>query len=499
MFLTGVGNAVLSAFLLLLTTLISWFVVHAKSRTLRLLGGVSLNRIHFEDTRTIISLIAPSVFVGWIVSLLYVALKGGTAQVSLVGWKTFVTLIAVVVLIGVFATVFSLIASPKSQHIAQRQIPLKRFKQLGNITGAITIFLALLVVPSTASDAIISYRLAKEHSLWQSMQKTVRMSFSEIDPLETKEMLPEVEALFKRMQSENNLRTSLVIDKAISMTKEEMGEYDHVIITDNAWVDAFGVGIDKQGTSGKLTSIDFHKISLPLATFFKEQLPLWTKTGEMQPDGVGFYEYTGNNFIALPPNVGLAKETVQAKNPLVILVDDPVSILKMKGFLLYAASSGNVVFSNEEKLRSALDESPVKPYVSSIDGIADLAIERAKKFNKEGRYYMMACILILSAMLVAGIMSAQLWVGTNRKRIFTLHTFGRTYSSIIKPIVRKELFTVPIVIIVGAVVAYKIKYPSIFILIIVALSIALLYAVGSLLAYRLCARQTFHQTSHRYY
>lgn len=46
----GIGNAVLISFFLFLTTVIVWFVTHAKARALRLLGGVPLQRIHFEDT-----------------------------------------------------------------------------------------------------------------------------------------------------------------------------------------------------------------------------------------------------------------------------------------------------------------------------------------------------------------------------------------------------------------------------------------------------------------
>lgn len=36
----GIGNAVLISFFLFLTTVIVWFVTHAKARALRLLGGV---------------------------------------------------------------------------------------------------------------------------------------------------------------------------------------------------------------------------------------------------------------------------------------------------------------------------------------------------------------------------------------------------------------------------------------------------------------------------
>jgi hypothetical protein len=234
------------------------------------------------------------------------------------------------------------------------------------------IILALLIIPTTITAAYISHQLSEDYALWQSMQKNVSLSFGDIDSLETEEMLPQVEVFFNDMKIDNNLRLSYVIDKAIGLNKEELGGYDHLVVTDQAWVDAFDVGIDRQGAGGKLTSIDFENLSSPLKAFLNAQLPLWTKTRETQPEGLGFYEFTGEKFLALPPNVGLGANTIQAKKPLVILVNNLLAILKTKGFLLYVASSGNVVFPDEEQLRLALSKSSIKPYVVSIDGISSM-------------------------------------------------------------------------------------------------------------------------------
>lgn len=70
----GIGNAVLISFFLFLTTVIVWFVTHAKARALRLLGGVPLQRIHFEDTLTIISLTSQGFFVGCAAFFIYLGI-----------------------------------------------------------------------------------------------------------------------------------------------------------------------------------------------------------------------------------------------------------------------------------------------------------------------------------------------------------------------------------------------------------------------------------------
>ena len=99
--------------------------------------------------------------------------------------------------------------------------------------------------------------------------------------------------------------------------------------------------------------------------------------------------------------------------------------------MLPACSSGNVVFPDENLLRTELAKTPVKDYVVSIDTIADVALSQAQKFAKEAVFYVIACILIFVSMIFAGILTAQLWVSENRKRIFTLHTFGKSYKEII--------------------------------------------------------------------
>ena len=493
----GIGNAIITAFLLFLTTLIAWFVTHAKARTIRLLGGISGKRIHTEDTISIMKIVTSGFLIAWIAILGYIAFINGIKQIPLIILQSFISLILLLLLSGFFTVVISVLVRPKTEHIAYRKIPLKKFRQLGTAARIMSIILALLIIPSTINSAYILQQLSKEYSLWENMQSNVSLSFGDIDSLETEEMLPNIETFFNDMEQKNNLSLSLVIDKSILLNKEEYGGYDHLIITDKAWVDSFDIGVNNEKKGGKLTEINFEKLGESLQGFLNTQLPLWTKTGEVQPEGIGFYEFTGEKFLALPANIGYGGSTIQAQNPLVILVDNPTSILKMKGFMLYAASSGNVVFPDEDVLRLALSDSPIKEYVVSIDTIADVALEQAQKFGKEAVFYIMACILIFIAMIFAGIMNAQLWVDSNKKRIFTLHTFGKTYNEIIQSSFMKELIIAVLTIIIGCIISFMIRHPNPITLIVVAFAITFLYGIGNLVAYQVCIRQVFYQMSRR--
>ena len=493
----GIGNAIITAFLLFLTTLIAWFVTHSKARTIRLLGGVSSKRICLEDTISIMTIASSGFFIAWITILGYIVFKNGFIQTRLIILESFISFILLLLLSSFFIMMISILVQPKIEHVAHRKIPLKRFRQLGTATRITSIILALLIVPSTITSAYIVQKLSEEYSLWESMQSNVSLAFSNINALKTDEMLPNVEMIFSDMKQKNNLSVSLVIDKSISLSKEEYGGYDHIIITDKSWVNSFDIGINKDENNGKLTQIDFQKISKPLQNFLNAQMPLWTKTEEIQPEGIGFYEFTGNKFLALPANVGYGGNTIQAKNPLVILVDNPVATLKTNGFLLNAASSGNVVFQNEEVLRLALADSPIKEYVVSIDTIAGTALEQAQKFGKEAVFYTMACILIFVAMIFAGVMNAQLWTASNKKRIFTVHTSGKTYNEIIQPPFKRELIIEILTIITGCIISFIIKHPNPVVLIFVAFTITFLYGTGNLISYKVCVKKIFYQMSRR--
>lgn len=346
LFQNGIGNAVLASFLLLVTTIITWIFQHAKARSIRLLGGVKAGKIHVEDTTTIVSFIFVGFLLGLFISLGYVGVIKDIRQIPLVFNRLILCLLLFLLGMGIIIALLSLIASPKAAHIAKRQIPLKRFSIMGKLSHVLVMFLSLIVIPTIITSLLITNQLSKDYALWDKMQNVVRLSMIDLDSLEQETTLPDVEAFFSKMQAANNVSLSLVIDKAIFLEPHRMGGYDHIIMTDRAWIDLLEIGMETEGKGGKLIEKNVKDLPSELSSFLEGQIPLWTKQNNVYPaQGLTFYEYVGTKFLALPPNVGLAGETVQAENPLVILLDGQLTdIVKTKGFLLSLASSGNIVF-----------------------------------------------------------------------------------------------------------------------------------------------------------
>ncbi len=493
--LHGIGNAVLISFFLLLTTIIVWFVTHAKSRALRLLGGISLQRIHFEDTLTIISLAIQGFLMGCAVFLIYLGIVSGINHLSLMLLPTAYTVITFIVVSIAVVLLVSLIVQPKAKHLSFRKIPLKQFRLLGRVSLVLSIILALMVVPTTITMASAYRALSNDYALWESLKDAVSISYNDVDSLYTEDWMPKVESFFVQMEDQDNLCLSMAIDRAILLDKDEMGKYDHIVITDRAWVEATGLDRNLNGDN-YLIPINYEDIHAKLREFLSAQLPVWTNAGEAQPEGLGFYEFSGNSFLVLPPNTAFGNSTIQAKNPLVILVEDPVKTLKISSFLLPMSSSGNVVFKNEAILRAALNESPLLEKISHIDSFTEGALQYAQLFKQES-FYFAACALCLVSMCVAGVMSAQLWVGENRRRIFTLHTAGSKYGAIIKPALRKEIIIAVCTVLVGGFITYFIRRPELPLLLLSSVILFLLYVLLNYVGYILFSRREFLKMSFR--
>lgn len=245
--LHGIGNAVLISFFLLLTTIIVWFVTHAKSRALRLLGGISLQRIHFEDTLTIISLAIQGFLMGCAVFLIYLGIVSGINHLSLMLLPTAYTVITFIVVSIAVVLLVSLIVQPKAKHLSFRKIPLKQFRLLGRVSLVLSIILALMVVPTTITMASAYRALSNDYALWESLKDAVSISYNDVDSLYTEDWMPKVESFFVQMEDQDNLCLSMAIDRAILLDKDEMGKYDHIVITDRAWVEATGLDRNLNG------------------------------------------------------------------------------------------------------------------------------------------------------------------------------------------------------------------------------------------------------------
>ena len=156
-------------------------------------------------------------------------------------------------------------------------------------------------------------------------------------------------------EQEDNLLLSYVVDSAIDLSAD-LGDYDHLVFTNPQWIERFG-------DSGKLKPVEYSSLSKDMQAFLDSQMPLLTNDGSVLPEGTGLYEYEGGGLLAFPVNVTLgAAKPIEAKNPLVVLIDNPVEILKADSCMLPLTSSGNVLFLDNDNFQQVFENSELKDY-----------------------------------------------------------------------------------------------------------------------------------------
>ena len=221
------------------------------------------------------------------------------------------------------------------------------------ITSILLAVLALSTLTACSQKTVVSY----------DAEGIVQIAYSEIDTVCDDDALAlEGEKIITAMQNSGDLLLSLVVDSSIEITAQELAGYDHLVVTNPEWIDRFSNDAD-------LKPVNYDTIPAGMRDFLTAQMPLWTKDGSVLPDGVGLYEYTGDGLLAFPSNVGETADAISAKNPLIVMIQSPAATMDAKGFLLPLTSSGNLLFTDEEKLTAQLEDSLVSPYVLEVEGV----------------------------------------------------------------------------------------------------------------------------------
>ena len=156
-------------------------------------------------------------------------------------------------------------------------------------------------------------------------------------------------------EQEENLLLSYVMDSAIELSAE-LGNYDHLVFTNPQWIERFG---DLE----KLKPIEYSNLSKDMQIFLETQMPILTNDGSVLPEGIGLYEYEDGSLFAFPVNVTLgAAEPIEAKKPLIVLIDNPAETLKADSCMLPLTSSGNVLFLDNDNFQQLFENSELKDY-----------------------------------------------------------------------------------------------------------------------------------------
>ena len=191
----------------------------------------------------------------------------------------------------------------------------------------------------------------------------VEINYSKIDPVADNETLMlTADEIFTKLDNNDNLLLSFVIDSSIEITSKELGKYEHLVFANKKW-------IEKYDNMYNLKEIEFDSLPKGLQDFMNIQMPILTSNKEVLPKGIKLYTYNGNGLFSLPCNVGYGAKAMKIKQPLIVYIDKVTDVMDSHSFTIPLSSSGNIIFDNKEELKRFTENSELKEYINEITNI----------------------------------------------------------------------------------------------------------------------------------
>lgn len=495
---SGAGFALLSVVVLLVSVVMTWFLTRARSRSLRLLGGVAPWRVHSWDIWFLARMILVWSVLGWVVSCAVVSAERGVERLGVfAAWSaSILAVIDLAVVAGCVAV--SYLARPTVTALAAREPPLMVFRRMGGLVRFVAVLVAAAVLPFTVHFAQTATSAQVEAGRWVDARGAVKVTMSSVvDTASRDQYLPGLTAFVEQVDQAGISALSFTLDQALGMRPEELGPFDHVIITDPSFVALMQIGVDRGGPHGGLTPLRDADIPTALRQTLAGQLEVSTKAGTSDPGGVAYFTYTGDETFPAIGSTLTGGATVQAKHPLVIVAEHPLTTFTTEGFTLSMMVNGNLIFTDADLLRTLLHDNELTALVTSIDNVADTTLDAAQSYAQQAQLGVVATVLAVLALVVALVQAAQIWAGTNQRRIFTLHSSGRSYWSIQSHQAVVEGVFILVVVMAAAGVSAATYGTTPAQTVFVLGPIIPLYLVGSVAAHRVAAGTVFAASLHR--
>ncbi len=115
----------------------------------------------------------------------------------------------------------------------------------------------------------------------------VEITYIEIYPVcDAEGLRTECEKVLTSMQESDDIVLSFVVDCSMLIEENGLGQYDHLVMVNLAW-------IDKYDDMSTLQAVSLADISAELREFLEVQLPVWIVAVSVLPAGIRLYEYKG--------------------------------------------------------------------------------------------------------------------------------------------------------------------------------------------------------------
>jgi hypothetical protein len=428
LFNTGAWLPFLTCIVLLVSLTVSWYVLRARARTLKILNGARSPKILIDDYLSLLRVSCLPVLAGIIVAFAFVGLSGKGAFLFPFGITTLAFLSFALAVMTISAVLISVLTWPTVAGIASRLAPERHFRLVGEVLKAATLVLVALSLPAAGSAIAVATNLSDQGTRWDALSGLVSVRIGTANPTEFDSQMTHMDALVQAADRAGVLTFSYAISGSRDPELEK-GGFDGLVMVNREYLEKIAplmgltVTPDRPlGDQGR--SIPHSELSPGLEESLSNSFELWNRAGRSQDgfeENFATYAYLGpKSFPGLVPSIG---EMENFQRPLIAVIESPSSTFD-SSFLSSTLSSGNQTFSDSEWLRNYLAQSPFNDYVLSIDRVSDSGLFMSQQENQTASVRILSYSLVMLALLASIAVSAWIYALARSRRLFAQRTSG---------------------------------------------------------------------------
>lgn len=394
-----------------------------------LIGGVPYIQVRWSLAVCAFLSLTQGLLVGYLIFSIYIIFfAGGITQLHIIASAILPTVLLLSVIAVIAGSALGGATAPSFESLHQRKassLPIRILKSSLTVCSLLIVVVGIFLGCSLLENERM---LMSQSSMYEQMASATRISLRAL-PSERNDggisySQEHIERLVDEAERSNILLVSLDVRQSMSLSESAYNGYDGYVIANKAYLDLLGIGIETNGVNGSITPLridDVPETALELAS-------LWS--GDSISDHFSFWSYSGSGLLALGANTSQGGQNIVYDNPLVILIEAPMSSFNYEGFTSAMLSTGNVFFSDYDTLDELISATDSGEFIASIDRLFEVAQLYAQIASSRANVLLSAIIAACAVVISMAIQSALSWSSLNRKRVFANRSSGKSYPRI---------------------------------------------------------------------
>ncbi|WP_229230738.1 hypothetical protein [Sinomonas cyclohexanicum] len=437
---TGAWLAFLTCTILLVALVIGWYVLRAKARTLKILGGAPAHRILIEDLVSLAGVTLPGALLGVAGACIVVAAMGRAGYLPAFIVTALVFLSCCGALLVVCALLVTAFTWPAVAAIAGREPPERHFTALSEILKVAALIVVAAVLPVVGASIAEATRSASDSAQWSALsdQVTIRAGFrSDAEFVRSQASMTE---MANAAAAEGHLAFAYAVpgDRIVrgGGNPGDLGGHDGFAMVDQHYLEKMSgaaqfhpSAANPLGSSARPT--DLQALPPAFKSYIADQYPL-ISAGHVALDaaaaGVKLYSYTGTN--ALPVLGAVPGDLLRLHRPLVLVVDDPAKAFNSETVASFL-TTGNLSFDDASWVHGYLTAHELGGKILSVDTISDAALYNSQLQNQSAWMKGLSLTLVLLALAMSTAVSAWIHALSARRRNFVARTSGWSWARVL--------------------------------------------------------------------